>query len=236
MLHGLDQESFDRLFETEYKPFRSRNARTLYNIFIMEKGKEYLTTLDIQTHLDEMGIVLSKKEINAWLRSLQDASLITKEQERGKPTTIAYDDKYTFDKWSLTEIGLTVSEGLSELTSDKFSGVQQFEKVKPDDRPIPDSAAHSKDDGLVRTRAFQDSLIVELRRSGGNMQMNELIRKLVPGDAEINHAFSELIEKGLIDVRERDDGGLLSRVMGILGFKPRDKEVVLNEKELIRTS
>lgn len=68
------------------------------------------------------------------------------------------------------------------------------------------------------------------------MQMNKLIRKLVPGDAEINHAFSELIEKGLIDVRERDDGGLLSRVMGILGFKPRDKEVVLDEKELFRKS
>ncbi|MBA7655256.1 hypothetical protein ES703_63158 [subsurface metagenome] len=54
MMQGLDQNLFDRLFEKAYKPFRSRNARTLFNIFIVEKEKEYLTTLDIQTHLSKV--------------------------------------------------------------------------------------------------------------------------------------------------------------------------------------
>jgi predicted transcriptional regulator len=190
----------------------------LYNIFIVEKEKEYLTTLDIQTHLVERGIDLSKKEINAWLRSLQDADLITKEPERGKPTTIAYDDKYTFDKWSLTEKGLTVSEGLMELIS---------ETLKPDERLFFDSTVPSEDDVVKQTDILQDWFLAKLRRSNGKMQLNDLIKKLVPGDAEIDTALSALIKQGLIDVRESGDVGFLTRVLVILGLKTRNKEVVL---------
>ena len=236
MMIGLDQETFDRLFEGEYKPFRSRNARTLYYIFIVEREREYLTTLDIQTHLDERGIDLSKKEINAWLRSLQDAGLITKEQERGKPTTIAYDDKYTFDKWSLTETGVAVSEGLRGLISGTLTRVQHPEFFKLDERPIPDSTAPSEDNRLNHSDILQELLLSELRRSEGKMQVNDLIKKLVPGDAEINCALSELIEHGLIDVRERDDDGFFARLLIILGLKQRYKEVVMTEKGLMRPS
>ena len=233
---GLDQKTFDRLFEGEYKPFRSRNARTVYNIFIVEKDKEYLTTLDIQTHLDEKGVDLSKKEINAWLRSLQDADLITKEQERGKPTTIAYDDKYTFDKWSLTEKGVIVSESLRELISETYNGTQHPNTLKPDIRPVSDSAAPLMDDSSKQMNILQDLFLAELRRSNGKMQMNDLVKKLVPGNAEIDYALSTLIEQGLIDVKERDNGGFMTRVLVILGLKPKNKEVVLTEKSLLLPS
>ena len=228
-MQGLDQNLFDRLFEKAYKPFRSRNARTLFNIFIVEKEKEYLTTLDIQTHLDEGGTDLSKKEINAWLRSLQQADLITKEQERGKPTTLAYDDKYTFDKWSLTETGLNVSEGLRELISGTLNGEQHPKTIRIDRRPLADSSALSKDDGSQQVNILQDLLLAELRRSDGKMQKNDLMKRLIPGNAEIDHALSALIEQGLIDIKERDGGGFLTRVLVTLGLKTEDMEVHLTE-------
>lgn len=229
-MQGLDQKLFDQLFERAYKPFRSRNARTLFNIFIVEKEKEHLTTLDIQTHLDEIGIDLSKKEINAWLRSLQEADLITKEQERGKPTTLVYDDKYTFDKWSLSEKGLNVSEDLRELISGTIGGEQYNNNVSVDDRAVTDAAAPSQDDGSLQASYLQSLLLSELRRSSGIMQRNELLKKLIPEDAELDYALSALIEQGLIDVKKRKGGGFLTRVLVTLGLKPGDREVHLTEK------
>lgn len=229
MMQGLDQNLFDRLFEKAYKPFRSRNARNLFNIFIVEKEKEYLTTLDIQTHLDERGTDLSKKEINAWLRSLQQADLITKEQERGKPTTLAYDDKYTFDKWSLTETGLNVSEGLKELISGTLNGEQHPKTIRIDRRPVADSSALSKDNGSQQVNILQDLLLAELRRSDGKMQKNDLMKRLIPGKAKIDQALSTLIEQGLVDIKERDGGGFLTRVLVTLGLKTEDMEVHLTE-------
>jgi len=229
-MQGLDQKLFDQLFERAYKPFRSRNARTLFNIFIVEKEKEHLTTLDIQTHLDEIGIDLSKKEINAWLRSLQEADLITKEQERGKPTTLAYDDKYTFDKWSLSEKGLNVSEDLRELISGTIGGEQYNNNVSVDDRAVTDTAAPSQDDGSLQASYLQSLLLSELRRSSGIMQRNELLKKLIPEDAELDYALSALIEQGLIDVKKQKGGGFLTRVLVTLGLKPGDREVHLTEK------
>jgi DNA-binding transcriptional ArsR family regulator len=229
-MQGLDQKLFDQLFERAYKPFRSRNARTLFNIFIVEKEKEHLTTLDIQTHLDEIGIDLSKKEINAWLRSLQEADLITKEQERGKPTTLVYDDKYTFDKWSLSEKGLNVSEDLRELISGTIGGEQYNNNLSVDDRAVTDTAAPSQDDGSLQASYLQSLLLSELRRSSGIMQRNELLKKLIPEDAELDYALSALIEQGLIDVKKRKGGGFLTRVLVTLGLKPGDREVHLTEK------
>ena len=229
-MQGLDQKLFDQLFERVYKPFRSRNARTLFNIFIVEKEKEHLTTLDIQTHLDEIGIDLSKKEINAWLRSLQEADLITKEQERGKPTTLAYDDKYTFDKWSLSEKGLNVSEDLRELISGTIGGEQYNNNLSVSDRAVTDTAAPSQDDGSLQASYLQSLLLSELRRSSGIMQRNELLKKLIPEDAELDYALSALIEQGLIDVKKRKGGGFLTRVLVTLGLKPGDREVHLTEK------
>ena len=232
-MQGIDQKLFDQLFERAYKPFRSRNARTLFNIFIVEKDREYLTTLDIQTHLDEMGIDLSKKEINAWLRSLQEADLITKEQERGKPTTLAYNDKYTFDKWSLTETGLNVSESLRELISGTMNGEHHLKTVRIDRRPRAETVASLKDDGSQQVNVLQGLMLTELRRSDGKMQMSDLMQKVIPRNTEIDHALSALNQQGLIDIKEGGDGGLLTRLLVALGLKPEDREVSLTEQGLL---
>lgn len=231
MMHGLDRETFDELFEKTYKPFRSRNARTLFNIFIMEKEKEYLTTLDIQAHLDDLGIDLSKKEINAWLRSLQEADLITKQQERGKPTTLTYDDKYTFDKWSLTEAGFNVSEDLNELMLGTLDGEKHPTTADIDATAVGNSAKPSMGHDVNKTVLIQDLMMTMLRRSDGKMQMSALTNELTVGRAEIEQSMSALMKQGLIDVKGRSDGGFLTRLLVALGLRAEDGEVHLTRKE-----
>jgi hypothetical protein len=102
----------DVLFEGLLKPLHSRNARRIFSVFYMNRDFEYLTTHDLEHILDEGGLSISKKEINAWLVSLQDAGLIVKMDERGKPVVSAYINRYTFDLWRLSETGLNVGQKL----------------------------------------------------------------------------------------------------------------------------
>jgi len=108
-------ETMNMLFESLLKPLKSKYARAIFNIFLEYKNIEYLTTMDIQEGLNPYRIILSKKEINAWLKSLNSSFLISKGLERGKPTTIDYDDRYTYDKWSITPKGVLLSIGLKAL-------------------------------------------------------------------------------------------------------------------------
>ena len=108
-------ETMNILFESLLKPLKSKYARAIFNIFLEYKNKEYLTTMDIQEGLSPYQIMLSKKEINAWLKSLNSSFLISKGLERGKPTTIDYGDRYTYDKWSITSKGVLLSTGLKVL-------------------------------------------------------------------------------------------------------------------------
>ena len=109
----LDDEDLNELFEIYLRPLRSKNARSIYTLFLDEKRE--LTTLDLQERLGQIGISLRKKEINAWLRSLQSATLISKRDERGKPTTIEYNGRYSFDLWNLTRKGWEMAEVLEVI-------------------------------------------------------------------------------------------------------------------------
>lgn len=225
---GLDQEPFDDLFDRAYKPFRSRNARNLFNIFLMEKEAEYLTTLDIQTHLDRKGIGLSKKEINAWLRSLQEADLIAKQLERGKPTTLAYSDKYTFDKWNLTPIGLRVSEELRSLIYDNSNGGQHPGALQDHGQLDIESMPQQQ---TLQTRNLQMLLLTELHRSEGRMKRKDLMHKAIPAQVQLDHALSALIDQGMVEVKQHEEGGFIARVLVGLGLMQEDQMVYLTEKE-----
>ena len=65
--------------------------------------------------LEENGFSISKKEINSWLVSLQEVGLISKNDERGKPVALKYENRYTFDLWKLTKTGLIIGERLPRL-------------------------------------------------------------------------------------------------------------------------
>jgi hypothetical protein len=100
------------------KPLHSKNARQIFEIFYQNRSYEHLTTYDIEKELDEDGFSMNKKEINSWLVSLQEAGLIVKMDERGKPVRYTYDDKYTYDLWRLTETGLNAGQRLPTFMVD----------------------------------------------------------------------------------------------------------------------
>lgn len=104
-------EELDRLFEEILRPLQSRNARQIF-LVLRDSDIEYLTTYDIQPILEKNGNKLSKVELNNWLSSLQEAGLVQKADERGKPTTRSYKRRYTFDLWKLTKKGLDTSHML----------------------------------------------------------------------------------------------------------------------------
>jgi hypothetical protein len=109
----------DKLFEGVLKPFHSKNARMIFEVFCQNKEYTYITTYDIELKLKKKGTSITKKEINSWLVSLSEASLISKTAERGRPMMSNYDDRYTFDLWHLTDTGLLVAERLPILMAKK---------------------------------------------------------------------------------------------------------------------
>jgi DNA-binding HxlR family transcriptional regulator len=112
---GYTKNELDEAFEKTLRPLVSYSARIIY-VTLKESMEPNLTTLDMQNELRRQGVILSKKELNNWLSSLQATGLVQKEPERGKPTTIPYDGKYTYDLWSLTEKGRETARRLSIFT------------------------------------------------------------------------------------------------------------------------
>ncbi|MCW4049234.1 MAG: hypothetical protein NWE89_05795 [Candidatus Bathyarchaeota archaeon] len=121
-----NKEELEEIFEKTLRPLQSRNARHIF-LILRDSEHEYLTTYDMQPILDEQGIKLTKVELNNWLSALQDVGLVRKAEERGKPTTMPYTKRYTFDLWKLTQKGRETSFQL-----DIFRGntpIQVREKV-----------------------------------------------------------------------------------------------------------
>jgi hypothetical protein len=125
------KDTIDYLFEGILKPLHSRNARNIYKVFYQNKEYTHLTTHDIETQLKEEGLSINKKEINGWLVSLQEAGLISKMNERGKPIASDYENRYTFDLWKLTETGLIAGGRLPSLMTKKDSGLPSLADLTP---------------------------------------------------------------------------------------------------------
>jgi len=111
------EEELNTIFEETLRPLLSDSARQIY-IILVKSAETHLTTLDMQDTLKDREVKLSKKELNNWLSSLQSAGLVQKDAERGKPTTIPYSNKYTYDLWSLTDKGLETAQKLSIFTQE----------------------------------------------------------------------------------------------------------------------
>ena len=121
-----NREELEEIFEKTLRPLQSRNARHIF-LILRDSETEYLTTYDMQPILVEQGNTLTKVELNNWLSLLQEVGLVRKASERGKPATLPYDKRYTFDLWKLTKKGRETSFQL-----DVFRGntpIQVREKV-----------------------------------------------------------------------------------------------------------
>lgn len=103
------KEEFDEVFETYFKPMNSRNTRLLFKI-LYDYRSIFLTTLDIQNIIKKYNMQLNKIELNNWLTTLMMSGLIEKSENRGKPTTIPYDSKYTYALWKISSKGIEIGE------------------------------------------------------------------------------------------------------------------------------
>jgi DNA-binding HxlR family transcriptional regulator len=212
---SLIEDKFEELFEKNLRPLKSKNARIIYKIFVETKEVNFLTTLDLQTKLEELGISLSKKEINGWLRSLHDADLITKEENRGKPTTLDYDDKYTFDMWRLTPEGDEIAVGIDHLvkrrnTNNMFLSENMIDEIVSLDRDI-------RQQNFSKTRKIDIKLrfLKILWENRKTLALEEIREKLTP-DFVLKEIISSYLSQGLIV--ENDTGGRFLKLLVLLGL------------------
>lgn len=210
----------DELFETKIRPLRSKNARTIFLIFVDAKSVDFLTTFDLQSKLEGIGIRITKKEINGWLHSLYKAGLITKEEERGKPTTLAYDDKYTFDMWRLTTVGEEIAEGIDFLLS---------RRTKPPtfhpEKIIYEIAQTNQD---VRQQIFNNIEEIYTKLSclrilwgvKNALTWEDLRERLHPTDEILKKTISSYLVQGFVsEIDIAKTNGLLTKLLRLLGLK-----------------
>jgi len=222
---AIDETEFDALFDVYLRPLKSGNARRIFRILSEEKAAGAITTLDIQAKLKKRGVKLGKKEINGWLHSLDDAGLAEKGDERGKPTTIEYDDKYTFDLWSLTGLGEEIARGIPRVLGTNSS----LFKASPE-RSIHEI---SKMDHVERALALRRlgeismlaSILQELSRAGGELDGAELMRRLRPNQNALDRALSSLSNSSpgeKLVIRRRRREGFKVRLLSLIGIRLRE--------------
>lgn len=230
----LDGSEFDTLFDIYLRPLKSKNTRTIFKVLVKNREAGSLTTFDIQARLEKDGIELSKKEINGWLRSLQAAGLVSKEAERGKPTTIEYDDKYTFGLWRLTDLGAKIAEGLPNLLKTKSflheeNAMNTLEELATAEATIRTRTLKRLDElsTLVKT-------LVELLESGGELQTAKLKKRLVLKEDELDKLLSNYSKPSwgpALVVRKPSRQSLKARFLSIFGISPkRDASYTLTEE------
>ena len=208
----------DDLFELSLKPLRSRNARLIFLILFKLKDVGYLTTHDIQTKLKDIDCVLNKKEINGWLKSLWNAKLIIREEERGKPSIIKYNDKYTFDCWKLSDVGTNIGIAIPNLVAASLN-LSEPEPLK-DISSIKLDALNEELLVDVEDLYILSKLLVTLQKEGGRMRLNTLRKKIqITAEKLAVYSWPHSIwsEKPLFEVA-RNTPTIKSRLLKVFGY------------------
>jgi hypothetical protein len=226
--YTLSLETLDRLFEIDLKPLRNTNARILYKMFLDSKESKYLTTLDIQDKLRGTDLTLQKKEINAWLSSLQSSGLITKERERGKPTTIGYTGRYTYDLWRLTQKGRETAKRLEIISSEKTS-LFIPENVEED------ADFEIKADNPTSSSPYDDQAMKALMRtileSRGILTMDEIKIKMAPSEEALLEMMTHGSLEGIITFEALESASITEKIFGYLGIpKKRRFHLAITDK------
>jgi DNA-binding HxlR family transcriptional regulator len=219
-LKYLKKEEMDKLFDDTIRPFWSKNARTIFKV-LLDSDKSHMTTLDIQDQIKKFDLNLSKKEINNWLTSLQEAKFVTKEDERGKPTTMEYNGRYTFDLWKATKYGQEITKKVV-IFIDKFPYVFDLENSEKSN--IPNFTNLNKVDiGIIHTYYIVFKVLTYLFKTKKKCANSYQISKEI---SVINEVLLEEIEKfntysieQLFEVKVPIVGNL-EKILQIIGFRP----------------
>ena len=218
---SLDLHELDQLFEVDLKPLKNANARILYKLFLDSKRSKHLTTLDIQDKLKSTDLMLRKKEINAWLGSLQIAGLITKENMRGKPTTIDYRGRYTYDLWRLTEKGRDIANKISIFSSEKTSpkGRENVEK----DANYEQSGEKNLADSHRRPDLNTMTLLRVILHTNDIVTLEELREQISPSAESLWEMISQGNIDGVLTVESAESTSITAKIFGFLGMPAKKK-------------
>ncbi len=218
---SLDLLALDQLFEVDLKPLRNGNARILFKIFLDSKSSKHLTTLDTQDKLKSTDLMLQKKEINAWLRGLQSAGLITKESMRGKPTTIDYHGRYTYDLWGLTEKGRDIANKIAIIYT---------EKTSPNELDVVETES---DFAQFEVKNLADShrqldlktmtLLRVILHANDVVTLEELREQMSPSVESLWQMISQGNLDGVLTVETEKSTSIAEKIFGFLGMPKRRK-------------
>lgn len=169
--NGLTAQNLDQLFDGPLKPMNSDNARLVYKLFF-DARDQGLTTLDIQHLLQDYDRKYSKKDLHNWLNDLMNAGLITKESERGKPTTIAYNGRYTYDIWHLTPQGYRIGRKIERFLG-KYPNLNEQKTIEKTHIP---SLQELKGEDLreIESLYINSVILLALHRLGGKSDLKEI--------------------------------------------------------------
>ena len=222
---SLDIRVLDQLFEVDLKPLKNTNARILYKIFLDSKLSKHLTALDIQDKLKSTDLMLQKKEINAWLSTLQTAGLITKKNMRGKPTTIDYLGRYTYDLWGLTEKGRDIAKKLVVFSSGKTS-LKGLDNAQTDAvfgqkevKSYPDSHNNLTDPILM-------ALLRAILHTRDAITLEDLRDQMSPSAESLLESISRGNLDGVLIVKPEESTSITEKIFGFLG-RPKKRRYSL---------
>jgi len=168
---GLKTQNLDELFDGPLKPMNSGNARLVYKIFLDSKDQG-LTTLDLQHLLQYHNREYSKKDLHNWLNDLMNAGLITKEGQRGKPTIIEYNGRYTYDIWRLTPQGYQIGRKIERFLG-KYPNLNEQKTIEKTRIP---SLQELKTGDLreIEILYINSVILLALQKTGGKSDLNEI--------------------------------------------------------------
>lgn len=218
---AFEKEDLDQIFETYLKPMNSHNARLLFKI-LYDYRPNFLTTLDLQSILKKYDQQLNKIELNNWLTTLMLSGLVEKSDYRGKPTTIRYDNRYTYDLWKVSLKGIEIGELMplliytidSEKIIDKYCVFNDFKK---------------KSLKLLATEKVVDYV----KENDGEVSFSQLENKLKLNMHDLIAHFTnenKLNEKEIFSFSKKDET-IFERILRLLGITSRESimiKLVLN--------
>ena len=169
-----NKDVLNDLFESYLKPFHSKNARIIFSILCDNYENSSITTYDIEKKIMDYNLILNKKEINGWLKTLKESKLIEKKEERGKPAINDYKGRYIFDLYYPTDVGLKIKQRLPMLIFDDVDHQRSRSKIcLPKLRDISLEFMEQ-----LENLYFNTKILVTLLNSGGYLDYKELRKKL----------------------------------------------------------
>ncbi|MBN2335358.1 hypothetical protein JXL21_07325 [Candidatus Bathyarchaeota archaeon] len=164
----------DELFDGPLKPMNSGNARLVYKLFY-DARDQGLTTIDIQHLLEDYDRKYSKKDLHNWLNDLMASNLITKESQRGKPTIVPYNGRYTYDIWRLTPHGYQIGRKIEGFIG-KYPNLIE-EKIIEKTRLPTLHELKSSDLDTIQALYMNSAILTTIHESGGSTDLKSLSEK-----------------------------------------------------------